>query len=891
MAKVDAAEQATSLSNGHDTPAPDDETLDPDAIEERMRVDRRKLEQMLQTDSRRDTETAEEFFDRVMQATTTVINWPSKLKIGAKSKKDPHIRITGKAENVMRAKEMVSAVLDVKSSRVTLKMDVSHLDHSHVIGKGGVNIKKVMEDTQCHIHFPDSNRSKQFDKSNQVSIAGQPVGVEAARRHIRELVPLTVTFELPMTAPCVPDANDPAIQRISDVFQVSINFKPRPRSYVYVAIVRGSVSNTNAVKEATVRLIEHLTGQVAASVPVTIQMDIAPQHHLFMIGRNGSNVKHIMSRTGANIQFPNPDGPQQAKSSVYITGGIVSVCLAREQLNGCLPLVLMFDLKDENSSIMNDAAGLSQTMESLDVFISIKPRPKQQSKSVIIKTVERNHHNMYYARVHLLEKDSSRPSPSPYDPMVGLQAPGPGLLGHLDQGMMDLSISTGSSVSSAWSLSSSVDGPGTPLSLSSSGQHLLHSPYKRAQNGRSPHVRFGALLAGDDVTQRHGKMPEEHVSITLSENTDLTDSGLGQECIGSSNSCKSPSPLTPPRTSPGRSSVHSPSPLRDDSLDFIGMRTVDAYADMMMASNGLSPEGSRSNSALGNVSRSSSRSSDHLSPVRQLIGMMPGARNLMLPQPPTKDYGILDGDKRMTIGRCGSIFTETEQRDRDLDYERKRRMASEAMRKPVMAQQVRIPTDTWSGLYFSKSMPEQAIREKLRRQNRIKESSMATAYEAQELYGSYSLDPDAFESPIATKSGARRNLTKDFDVGPLGAASYKELQTYPKTSQQYNDLGDFLAYCGLSKYASLFEDQEVDLNTFLSLGEQDLKELGVEMFGARKKMLLAIADFQGQPFKATATSPADSSGLAVGGPTSRKRSPYDRAVGSHRDVMSMSGRW
>ena len=62
-----------------------------------------------------------------------------------------------------------------------------------------------MEDTQCHIHFPDSNRSKQFDKSNQVnqlnhrssprhnttfhpyqvSIAGQPSGVEAARRRIR----------------------------------------------------------------------------------------------------------------------------------------------------------------------------------------------------------------------------------------------------------------------------------------------------------------------------------------------------------------------------------------------------------------------------------------------------------------------------------------------------------------------------------------------------------------------------------------------------------------------------------------------------------------------------------------------------------------------------------
>lgn len=55
-----------------------------------------------------------------------------------------------------------------QSNRVTLKMDVSHTEHSHVIGKGGNNIKKVMEETGCHIHFPDSNRNNQAEKSNQV---------------------------------------------------------------------------------------------------------------------------------------------------------------------------------------------------------------------------------------------------------------------------------------------------------------------------------------------------------------------------------------------------------------------------------------------------------------------------------------------------------------------------------------------------------------------------------------------------------------------------------------------------------------------------------------------------------------------------------------------------
>lgn len=66
-----------------------------------------------------------------------------------------------------------------------MKLDVSYTDHSHIIGKGGLTIKRVMEETGCHIHFPDSNRSNHQDKSNQVSIAGEIEGVERARARVR----------------------------------------------------------------------------------------------------------------------------------------------------------------------------------------------------------------------------------------------------------------------------------------------------------------------------------------------------------------------------------------------------------------------------------------------------------------------------------------------------------------------------------------------------------------------------------------------------------------------------------------------------------------------------------------------------------------------------------
>ena len=64
--------------------------------------------------------------------------------------------------------------------------------------QGGNTIRRVMAETNCHIHFPDSNRSNPNEKSNQVSIAGELDGVETARARVRELTPLVICFDLPI---------------------------------------------------------------------------------------------------------------------------------------------------------------------------------------------------------------------------------------------------------------------------------------------------------------------------------------------------------------------------------------------------------------------------------------------------------------------------------------------------------------------------------------------------------------------------------------------------------------------------------------------------------------------------------------------------------------------
>lgn len=58
-------------------------------------------------------------------------------------------------------------------------------------------------------------------------------------------------------------------------------------------------------------------------------------------------------------------------------------------MQGSLPLVLMFDLPEQTTGLPIDPENVAQMMSSLDVFINIRHKPKQNALSVIIKGVER----------------------------------------------------------------------------------------------------------------------------------------------------------------------------------------------------------------------------------------------------------------------------------------------------------------------------------------------------------------------------------------------------------------------------------------------------------------------------------------------------------------------
>ncbi|XP_064097693.1 protein bicaudal C homolog 1-B-like isoform X10 [Macrobrachium nipponense] len=337
----------------------------------------------------------------IMDETKTDIRYPKFMKVGAKNKKDPHVRVVGEPEAVRIAGAMVRHELE-PHSKVTMKLDVSWVHHSHLIGKGGNTIQPIVKRTGVSIHFPDGNKNSEVRKSNLVSINGRGddlSGLEEARACIRNLTPLVFTFSLSASAQFI-NISDPSllIQQLQNTYNVQVDLKVTDDlTPMIVGSVRGDELDAVRVKEATLCILQAYCDTLAKQMPVQMSLEISPQHHNFVLGRNNETLKRIMQRTATKITFPDTSDMNVhplRKSTVVISGAIDNVYLARQNILGALPLVLMFELMPEQEV---DVGDIPRIMQNYDVNITIKNKRLDGRRLVVIKGAEKNADNIYEA--------------------------------------------------------------------------------------------------------------------------------------------------------------------------------------------------------------------------------------------------------------------------------------------------------------------------------------------------------------------------------------------------------------------------------------------------------------------------------------------------------------
>nr|CAH0102887.1 unnamed protein product [Daphnia galeata] len=248
--------------------------------------------------------------------------------------------------NIMQSLNKSLSPLQSQIPLATLSMEVSYIFHSHLIGRSGKNISRVMDDTQTRIHFPDRNRIAGESKCNSVVIRGPLVSLENARQRIRMDVP--VEFIIDCNVERVNSIGESSlIDYFSKTFGVLLRFYPKIDGVTCQVNIRGQHDRLQQLKDA----VAYFGRQDSVMVKMETTFD-----HVWLIREH---IDKIMAATGAGIRCPDVSILKELpkKFCVWIRGSMDQVYKASSMLSGLLPMQLMIQIPSDrfNRCILAEA--------------------------------------------------------------------------------------------------------------------------------------------------------------------------------------------------------------------------------------------------------------------------------------------------------------------------------------------------------------------------------------------------------------------------------------------------------------------------------------------------------------------------------------------------------
>jgi len=237
------------------------------------------------------------------------------------------VKLRGPKEDVDKcSKFLTKQVRDLQESNYQIKVPIYKQFHKFVIGKGGQNIRKIRDETETRIDLPDSGSD-----SDMITITGRKEKVALAQERIQKIqseMADIVSKDIMVPAKIhnmMIGAGGKLIQSImSECGGVAIKF-PTPNSGSDKVTIRGPSEDV----EKAVKLLNELADEKQLS-GVTVEVKAKPEHHKFLIGRQGIHIQKIRDQTGARIIFPGASDAD--RESITIIGTAAAIAAAKVEL-------------------------------------------------------------------------------------------------------------------------------------------------------------------------------------------------------------------------------------------------------------------------------------------------------------------------------------------------------------------------------------------------------------------------------------------------------------------------------------------------------------------------------------------------------------------------------
>lgn len=247
------------------------------------------------------------------------------------NEKNDVVKLRGPRDEVDKChKQLMKNVKDAQEQSFIMEVPIFKKFHKFIIGKGGANIKKIRDDTQTKIELPAEG-----DKNEVIVISGRKENVNDARERILKIqseLADVVTEELTIPPKHYNSIIGAGGKLISSIIEecgnVSIKF-PTSESNSDKVVIRGPKEDVEKAKQ---QLIELSNERQQSSF--TAEVRAKPQHHKFLIGKNGASIKEIRDQTGARIIFPGNN--DEDKEVITIIGKEENVLAAKAQLEAII---------------------------------------------------------------------------------------------------------------------------------------------------------------------------------------------------------------------------------------------------------------------------------------------------------------------------------------------------------------------------------------------------------------------------------------------------------------------------------------------------------------------------------------------------------------------------
>lgn len=214
-----------------------------------------------------------------------------------KEKNSNKVTIRGDRSDVDNVKALMVKLADEKAlNSFTLELPVKKQFHRFIIGSKGSGVAKIKESTGVRIIFPMA----QDEEADTITIVGKEASCQAARdavlarvKELESIVEATVDVPAEFQRHFFQKSGE-VLKGLTDEFGVVINF-PREGETV---VVRGG---TELVPQAVAR-IQEIVEDLKAHITKTV--NIAAEHHGFVVGTGGKNVQRLTAEHNVSIKFP-----------------------------------------------------------------------------------------------------------------------------------------------------------------------------------------------------------------------------------------------------------------------------------------------------------------------------------------------------------------------------------------------------------------------------------------------------------------------------------------------------------------------------------------------------------------------------------------------------------